>query len=199
VSDYRFRETGGDGTDTTASLSELFADGHDTLAVYSFMFPREAGDERPGPESGTTALLALEDGPCPSCVALLDQFDGMARHSSDRFSLVVVAKAAPERLRAYAAERGWRHLRLLSGADSPFSRDYGGEASDGGQRPMLNVFRRDEDAIYHFWGSELLYSPAEPGQEYRHVGTIEPLWNFFDLTPAGRPDSWDEQLSYHCH
>ena len=28
------------------------------------------------------------------------------------------------------------------------------------------------------------------------VGTIEPLWNIFDLTPEGRGDDWDEQLEY---
>jgi predicted dithiol-disulfide oxidoreductase (DUF899 family) len=28
------------------------------------------------------------------------------------------------------------------------------------------------------------------------VGTLEPLWNLFDLTPEGRPDGWEEQLSY---
>ncbi|UOZ10597.1 DUF899 family protein [Amycolatopsis sp. WQ 127309] len=63
---------------------------------------------------------------------------------------------------------------------------------------MLNVFRRDDDGIRHFWGSELLYEPAEPGQDPRHVGTIEPVWNLFDLTPYGRGADGDEQLSY-CH
>ena len=29
-----------------------------------------------------------------------------------------------------------------------------------------------------------------------HVGTIEPLWNIFDLTPEGRQSDWDEQLAY---
>jgi predicted dithiol-disulfide oxidoreductase (DUF899 family) len=28
------------------------------------------------------------------------------------------------------------------------------------------------------------------------VGTLEPVWNLFDLTPEGRPRDWDEQLSY---
>jgi predicted dithiol-disulfide oxidoreductase (DUF899 family) len=168
--------------------------------VYSFMFPRDSSDERRGPETGTTALLPLEEGPCPSCTALIDQFDGMARHSNDRVSLVIVARAPAERLRAFAAERGWNHLRLVSGAETSYGRDYGAETANGSQRPMLNVFRRDSDAtIRHFWGSELLHAPAEPGQDARHVGTIEPLWNLFDLTPGGRPDGWDEQLAYPCH
>ena len=61
---------------------------------------------------------------------------------------------------------------------------------------MLNVFRRDGDAIRHFWGSELFYAPAEPGQDPRHVGTLEPSWNMFDLTREGRDPTWDEQLRY---
>jgi predicted dithiol-disulfide oxidoreductase (DUF899 family) len=40
------------------------------------------------------------------------------------------------------------------------------------------------------------YAPTDPGQDPRHVGTIEPLWNLFDLTPEGRPVNWDEQVSY---
>jgi predicted dithiol-disulfide oxidoreductase (DUF899 family) len=60
------------------------------------------------------------------------------------------------------------------------------------------VFHRDGTDIRHFWGSELFYAPTESGQETRHVGTIEPVWNIFDLTPHGRGADWDEQLSY-CH
>jgi len=45
-------------------------------------------------------------------------------------------------------------------------------------------------------GAELTYAPTEPGQDHRSVGTLEPLWNLFDLTREGRPMDWDEQLSY---
>ena len=61
---------------------------------------------------------------------------------------------------------------------------------------MLNVFHRDGAAIHHFCGSELFYAPTETGQDPRHVGTLEPLWNLFDLTREGRPIGWDERLSY---
>ena len=70
------------------------------------------------------------------------------------------------------------------------------ETAEGHQRPMLNVFHRDGETIRHVWGSELFYAPTDPGQDPRHVGTLEPLWNLFDLTPEGRPTDWDEQLSY---
>ena len=62
--------------------------------------------------------------------------------------------------------------------------------------PMLNVFHRDGETIRHSWGSELLYAATDPGQDPRHAGTLEPLWNLFDLTPEGRPTDWQEQLSY---
>jgi predicted dithiol-disulfide oxidoreductase (DUF899 family) len=44
--------------------------------------------------------------------------------------------------------------------------------------------------------SALRYAPSDPGQDPRHVGTIETLWNLFDLTPEGRPTGWHEQLAY---
>jgi predicted dithiol-disulfide oxidoreductase (DUF899 family) len=87
-------------------------------------------------------------------------------------------------------------LRLLSSAGSTYNRDDFAQTTQGHQRPMLNVFHREGETIRHFWGSELLYAPTEPGQDPRHVDTIEPLWNLYDLTPEGRGTDWDEQLHY---
>ncbi len=90
-------------------------------------------------------------------------------------------------------------MRLLSSAGTSFNRDYLAQEPSGAQLPMLNVFARDEAGVVrHFWGSELLHAPAEPGQDPRHVGTLEPVWNLLDRTPGGRPDSWEEQLEYPC-
>jgi predicted dithiol-disulfide oxidoreductase (DUF899 family) len=194
--DYVFQAQGPSGAPAEVRLSELFAPGKDSLVVYSMMFPRAGDDDRPGPDRGQTALLPLAEGPCPSCTAFLDQLDGAAEHVSQRVNLAVAGKAPIERILAFAAERGWRRLRLLSSARTTYNRDYLAETPDGEQQPMLNVFHRDGEAIRHFWGSELFYAPADPGQEPRHVGTIEPLWNLFDLTPEGRGTDWDEQLSY---
>jgi hypothetical protein len=44
--------------------------------------------------------------------------------------------------------------------------------------------------------SELFYAPWDPGRDPRHVGTLEPVWNLFDLIREGRPAEFDEQLSY---
>jgi predicted dithiol-disulfide oxidoreductase (DUF899 family) len=107
-----------------------------------------------------------------------------------------VAGAPVEHVLTFARERGWRRLRVLSAAGNSFKRDYHGEAEDGSQIPMLNVFERDRDVIRHFWSSELMFAPTDDGQDPRHVGTIEPLWTLFDLTREGRRMDWNEQLSY---
>lgn len=194
--DYIFRGVDADGAPTDVRLSELFAPDKDSLVIYNFMFPRHPGDDRPGPQDGQTARLPLDETPCPSCTALLDQLDGAAEHVSQRVNLVVVANAPLERILTFARERGWRRLRLVSSAGNNYKREYHGQTPDGQQMPMLNVFHRDGQTIRHSWGSELLYAPSDPGQDPRHAGTIEPLWNLFDLTPEGRPGDWDEQLSY---
>lgn len=194
--DYVFQEKGANRTTSNVRLSELFAPGRDSLVIYNFMFPRDPGDARPGAKAGKTALLPLAESPCPSCTALLDQLDGAAEHASQSINLAIVAKAPLARIVTFAKERGWRRLRLLSSANNTYNRDYHGETAEGSQRPMLNVFHRDSGKIHHFWGSELFYAPRDPGQDPRHVGTLEPLWNLFDLTPEGRPADWDEQMSY---
>jgi predicted dithiol-disulfide oxidoreductase (DUF899 family) len=194
--DYVFQGRGPDGQPADIRMSELFAPGRDSLVIYNFMFPRSSQDRRPGPAAGRTAQLPLAEGPCPSCVALLDQLDGMAGHAEPRVNLYVVAKAPIERLLTFGEERGWRRLRLLSAAGNSFKRDYHGETSDGSQVPILNVFHRDGDTIRHFWSSELMFAPTDGDQDPRHVGTLEPLWNLFDLTREGRDKDWDEQLSY---
>jgi predicted dithiol-disulfide oxidoreductase (DUF899 family) len=193
---YVFEGAGTGGTPIQVRLSDLFEAGKDSLVIYSFMFPRDPEDLAPGPTTGQTALLPLAEGPCPTCVAMIDQLEGAAEHLVQRINLAVVAKTSPQRLLTFAEERGWRRLRFLSSATTTFNRDYHAETSEGAQRPMLTVFHRDGDTIRHFWSSELFYAPTDPGQDPRHVGTLEPLWNMFDLTPEGRPDNWAEQLSY---
>jgi predicted dithiol-disulfide oxidoreductase (DUF899 family) len=189
--DYAF-----DGEDGPIKLSELFAPGKDSLIIYSMMFPRDPGDDRPGADHGKTAELPLVEAPCPSCVALIDQLDGAAEHADQLTNLVIAAKAPIDRVLTFADERGWRRLKLVSSANNTYNRDYLAETTEGHQRPMLNVFQRDGERIRHFWGSELFYAPWDPGQDPRHVGTIEPFWNLLDLTPAGRPAIHDEQISY---
>lgn len=194
--DYVFQGAGSDGAPRDVRLSELFAPGRDSLVIYSFMFPRHPADDRPGPHAGHCAHLPLAESPCPSCTAMIDQLDGAAEHVHPRVNMVAIAKTPIDRLLGWAEDRGWRRLPLLSSAGNDYNRAYHAETPDGEQMPMLNVFHRDGDTIRHFWGAELLYAPTDPGQDARHVGTIEPMWTIFDLTPEGRGDDWEEQLRY---
>jgi len=63
--DYVFQGGGAGGEPTDVRLSELFSPGNDSLLIYSFMFPRDSSDDRPGPASGQSALLPLAEGPRP--------------------------------------------------------------------------------------------------------------------------------------
>jgi predicted dithiol-disulfide oxidoreductase (DUF899 family) len=181
--DYRFEEANDGGE---VRFSELFEPGKDTLVIYSFMFPRHSGDTRPGPADGETAKLPLAETPCASCTSILDSLDGAAPHLGTVLNLAVVAKSDPARIRNFARERGWRHLRLLSSRSNEYNPDYHAQTPDGEQMPILNVFIRDGDEFRHTWASELMYAPRDEGIEARHVDSIWPIWNVLDATPEGR-------------
>jgi predicted dithiol-disulfide oxidoreductase (DUF899 family) len=195
--DYEFDHMDAKGQPGKVRLSELFRPSTDTLIIYHYMFPRHRSDQRRGPSSGPIAQLPL--GPCPSCTALLDNWEGAVSHVEGLgANIAAVAKAPIERVAAFAAHRGWRNLKLLSAANNSFKRDYHGEDEEGQQMPILTVFHKGPDrAIRLSWASELLFVPTEPGQDPRHVGTVEPMWTLLDLTPGGRPDAY-EQIEYEC-
>jgi predicted dithiol-disulfide oxidoreductase (DUF899 family) len=167
-----------DSATGTLKLSELFESGKDTLLVYSFMF---------GPQMAE---------PCPYCSSILDSVDGAAPHVTDRVNLAVVAKSPIERVLAFARERGWRHLRLLSSASNTYNRDYHGETETGDQLPMMNVFTRRRGRVYHMWATEMFFAPPDRGQDPRHVDLIWPVWNLLDMTPEGRAAKWGPKLRY---
>ncbi len=195
--DYEFDHIDTEGVSAKVRLSELFRPGTDTLILYHFMFPRHRGDERRGPSNGPIAELPLEEGPCPSCAALLDNWEGAVPHVDGLgANIAAVAKAPIEQVAAFAAHRGWRNLKLLSAANNSFKRDYHGEDETGQQLPILTVFHKSSDgSIRLSWASELLFLRSEPGQDPRHVGTVEPMWTLLDLTPRGRPNV-EEQIEY---
>ena len=183
--DYVFDGLDNQGRTVPMKLSELFAPGKDSLALYSFMY----GVER--------------DTPCTGCTHFLDSFDGAVRHAAQRVNIFIIAKSPLARLLALAQERGWTHLTFLSSAGNTYNADYFGDSvalspamrrqqdfNDGQEwdMPMLNVFLRDAGTVRHFWGSEMLYVPPEPKQDYRHNDLLDPLWNLLDNTPEGRGD-----------
>ena len=188
--DYVFQTQGPDGGPAEVRLSDLFAPGKNSLVIYSMMFPAPRATTGPARRAGRPRCCRWRQGPCPSCTAFLDQLDGAAEHAAQHVNLAVAGKAPIERILTFAAERGWRHLRLLSSAGTTYNRDYLAETPDGEQQPMLNVFHRDGDTIRHFWGSELFYAPATRARSppRRHPRTaLEPLRPHprRDAEPAG--------------
>lgn len=196
--DYVFERMGPDGAPERVSMSGLFGQS-DTVMIYHYMFPRHTQDTRRGPSHGAMAGVPLEEGPCPSCTALIDMWEGAMPHFEGLGGkLFVVARAPIARVAAFARSKGWKNARLLSAAGNSFRRDYGGDGADGEAAPIMTVFRRGGDGkIRLHWASELLFEPADPGQDMRHLGTVEPLWTLFDLTPGGRPAA-EEQMEYDC-
>jgi predicted dithiol-disulfide oxidoreductase (DUF899 family) len=134
-----------------------------TLILYSFMF---------GPSW---------DKPCPSCTSLVDGFDRTAYQVTRDAAFVAVAKAPAEKINAWAKERGWSQIALLSGYESPFQADYKCQepANDDMQWPVMHVFIKRDGKIFHFWATEM---------SSNHVDTVWPYWNLMDFTPEGRPD-----------
>jgi len=173
--DYAFTDVKGG----SVRLSELFENGKDILLLYSFMY-------------------APDGQPCPMCSAFLDGLEGNVPHLKQHINLAIVAKAPPMILNAYAADRDWRNLRLISSGDNSYNRDYHGEDDLGRQTPMMNIFQKNEGEIRHTYGTELFFTAPEPDQNPRHVDSMWTLWNVLDHTPAGRPADWWPRIHYEA-
>jgi predicted dithiol-disulfide oxidoreductase (DUF899 family) len=172
TADYRF-----DGERGPVGFADLFRD-KQTLVVYSYMF---------GPQ---------RERPCPMCTSLLSAWDGEARDVEQRVALAVVARSPIDRLVAFKKERGWRSLNLYSDTTGEFSRDYHALSPEGGDDAAFNVFTRRDGTIRHFWGGELGFDTADPGQDPRGAPDLMPIWTILDSTPEGRGTDWYPKLDY---
>ena len=82
--DYVFDALDENGTPIKRRMSELFADGKDTLFLYGFMY---------GPKM---------EQPCPSCSSIIDAFNGNARHIQENIAIAIVARSPIERIIEFA-------------------------------------------------------------------------------------------------
>jgi len=156
----------GDEPVTKVLLSELFSSPARSLVVYHFMFGKKQ----------TTA--------CPMCTAWIDGYNGVAQHLAQTTDFAIVAAADPTTLRAYARERGWDKLRLLSAGDSTFKSDLGSEDKEGNQDSQISVFTKESDGtLRHFYSG---HPWLDPEIKERGIDELSPIWNILDLTPQGR-------------
>ena len=157
------------------SFADLFGN-KDTLVVYNYMY---------GPQ---------REQPCPMCTSLLSAWDGEVPDIQQRVAFAVIARSPIERLVAFKRARGWHYLPLYSDATGEFSRDYHAITKDGGDDAAFNVFTRRDGTIRHFWGGEMGFASADPGQDPRGAPDLMPIWTILDATPEGRgKDSADRR------
>ena len=156
-----------EGENGPASFADLFGR-KDTLVVYNYMF---------GPQ---------RERPCPMCTSLLSAWDGEVPDIQQRVALAVVARSPIERLKEFKRERGWHYLPLYQDISGEFSRDYHALTKDGGDDAAFNVFTRRDGRIRHFWGGEMGFGTADPGQDPRGAPDLMPIWTILDVTPEGR-------------
>src|ERR1044072_2761163 len=171
IQDYEFVEgpaslDGADEPLRTVRLSELFTRPDRSLVIYHFMYGKK------------------QTSPCPMCTAWIDCYNGIAHHIAQNVDLAIVAAADQRTLRAYARNRGWNRLRLLSAGESTFKYDLGSEDAEGNQDSTISVFTRAADGtLRHFYSGHPWL--AEDIQE-RGIDELNPIWNVMDLTPQGR-------------
>lgn len=176
--DYVFDEINADGNIKHTKFSELFTPGKDSLIIYSFMYAPQ------------------NEKPCPSCNSIIEGINGMVRHVEQRTNFVAIAKAPVEKFMLWANYEGWRNVHLLSSFHNTYNKDYFAENEKQNQLPILNVFRKTPEGIFHFWATELMFAPHDEGQNERHVDFIWPLWNLFDIIPEGRGKDWQPKHRY---
>src|SRR4051812_41247428 len=127
--DYVFQWANGGKIGQRVKFSELFGD-KPTLLLYSWMF---------GPGW---------DKPCPSCTSLMDGFDRTWYSVAQDTAFAAIAKAPAEKIDAWAKERGWSQIPLLSGHESPFQKDYKCQGdTDDMQLPVMLCFRKERGRI----------------------------------------------------
>ena len=159
--DYVFQWANDGKLGKRVNFSDLFED-KNTLLLYSWMF---------GPNW---------DKPCLSCTSLIDGFDRSWYQVTRDTAFVAIAKAPPERINAWAKERGWSQMALVSGAKSLFQADYKCQGeNDDLQLPVMLTFTKRDGKIFLSWSTETTSN---------HVDTVWPYWNLMDFTPEDRPD-----------
>jgi predicted dithiol-disulfide oxidoreductase (DUF899 family) len=180
IQDYQFEEgprdlNAGDAPVRSIRLSELFTKPDRSLVIYHFMFGKKQSKA------------------CPMCTAWLDGANGVAHHLAQNLDFAVVAAADVPTLRAFAHDRGWDKLRLVSAGASTFKYDFGSEDREGHQDSTLSVFTRDaKGTLRHFYTA---HPWMAPDIKERGIDLLAPIWHFLDLTPQGR-GNWYASLSY---
>jgi predicted dithiol-disulfide oxidoreductase (DUF899 family) len=150
----------------TTTLADLVGDRQ--LVVYHLMFAPD-----------------WDEG-CPSCSMWVDGLHGVAHHLVQSMNFAVIAKAPLPKLRAWAHQRGWDGLRVLSSFGTTFNADVGAEDGDGNQWPALSSFTASDGVVYHRYTTGMIDNSMD---------LTTAVWHMEDLLPQGRGD-WEPSNAY---
>ncbi|HMB18866.1 MAG TPA: DUF899 domain-containing protein [Gaiellaceae bacterium] len=157
-----------EGPNGEASLLDLF-EGRRQLLVYHFMF---------GPNQGVG---------CDGCSMAVDNFGHPAHLNARDTTLVLVSRAALEKIEPYRRRMGWDRP-WYSSFTSDFNVDFGispetpqPDQYQDGETFGLSAFLRDGDSVYRTYFTRL-----------RGVEAVGTNWTLLDLTPLGRQEDWED-------
>ncbi|MGH8158134.1 MAG: DUF899 domain-containing protein [Rhodanobacter sp.] len=172
-----------DTSEGAANLLGLF-EGRRQLIVYHFMFHRDRGEG------------------CHGCSYLVDNIGHLAHLHARATTLALVSRAPLAELQRFKERMGWQ-LPWYSSWDSDFNYDFHVTQDEAaapieynyrdkpeliarghnyhleGEQPGLSVFLRDGMRVYHSYSS---YG--------RGLDLLLTTYNYLDLTPFGRGESW---------
>lgn len=185
---YRF-----EGPTGLMSLLDLF-DGRRQLVVYHFMFDP-----------------AWDEG-CPMCSFLVDNLPNLTHLRDARdTSLVVVSRAALDKIAAFRERMGWS-VPWYSSFGSDFNYDFHASLDETvspvqynyrdktvveaagqtwhlrGEQPGVSVFLRENSDVFH------TYSTYQRGPDL-----LLTTYNYLDLTPLGRQEDGPGSHEFHHH
>jgi predicted dithiol-disulfide oxidoreductase (DUF899 family) len=171
---YTFQEGPEDITQSSplkdTSLADLAADGR-SVVVWHLMFSPAAEE------------------PCSMCAMWVDGINGTAPHLQQHVNLAIIGKAPIEKLRSYAARRGWDKVRILSSFENDFNADMHLEHPpwfpSAEQMPGMSVFKKGDDGVVrHVYTVGAHFDP----QTERGADLMSPVWSVLDIIPEGRGD-----------
>ena len=165
VDDAEFEELR-DGQRIGVRLSDLFEDPGKPLILMHFMFGKAQAE------------------PCPMCTMWADGYNGVVDHLQQRANFGVLVAGDVALFGDYARQRGWGQLRLVGAAASDLKRRLGFEMENGAQLPGVSVFELGPDGPLHTYSQCAILGENQG----RGMDLLSPVWNFFDLTSAGRGD-----------
>lgn len=116
---------------------------------------------------------------CKVCSFLVDNIGHLAHLHARDTSLVLVSRAPSAKIEPFKKRMGWS-IPWVSSYGTEFNADLNATVDDG-EYGGVSVFLREGEDIF------LTYMTTDRGNDILH-GT----YNYLDLTPLGRQESWEE-------